>query len=112
LSHATTLYYELKKLSDFLLDNNLYNKIRVALLNEDFYCPMDSEDNENWCGGTGCSMLALDSCGNCYRCIRYTSSSLQGEQEPLQIGNIHDGIAKLETHKYNYESTLNITRRS
>lgn len=112
LSHATILYNELKKLSDFLLDNDLYNKIRVSLLNEDFYCPMDPEDNENWCGGTGCAMLAIDSCGDCYRCIRYTSSSLQGEQKPLPIGDIYNGIAKLDEHKYNYEQPLNITRRS
>ena len=111
-SHATILYNELKKLADYLLCNDLYNKINVAFFVEDNHMPLDPSQNENWCGGTGCTMLAIDTKGECYRCIRYMSSSLQGDQKPLPIGNIYDGIAKLEEHKQNYNSTLDITRRS
>jgi uncharacterized protein len=33
LSHATTFYYELKKVADYLLDNNLQDKIFLSVFN-------------------------------------------------------------------------------
>lgn len=110
--HATILYNELKKVADYLIDNELYAKINVSFFDEEAFIPLPEEDNENWCGGTGCSMLALDNVGDCYRCIRYMKSALQGDQPPLPIGDINNGIAQLPHHKENFDSTLDITRRS
>lgn len=37
LNHAKILYNELKIIADFLIDNNLYNKIYISLFNENKY---------------------------------------------------------------------------
>lgn len=109
---ATILYQELKKVADYIIDNDLYNKIYISFFEEDFFKPLPESQNDNWCGGVGCHMLAIDYKGDFYHCIRYMNSSLQDEQEPLVIGNIEYGIGQLPQHKKNWESTLNITRRS
>ncbi len=110
--HAFILYSELKKISDFLIDNNLYNKINISMLDEQKYCPMDPLDNQNWCGGTDNFMLALDYKGDLYRCIRYMESSLNGEQQPLIIGNIKHKIGFTEIEQNNIKKLTGITRKS
>lgn len=109
---ATILYYELKKLADYLIENDLYNKIFISFFNENFFNPMNENENDNWCGGINYSMLAIDHKGKLYHCIRYMSSSLQGEQSPLIIGDIKNGIGKTPEYKKAFESTCGITRRS
>ena len=109
---ATILYYELKKLADYLVDNDLYNKIYISFFEEIFFNPMKESEDENWCGGVDCSMISVDCKGNLYHCIRYMESSLQGDQPPLIIGDIKNGIGKLPHHKAAFESTCGITRRT
>ena len=109
---ATIFYYQLKQLADFLIDNNLYDKINISFFSEYNFVPMGENDNDNWCGGTSCAMLAVNHKGELYHCIRYMESSLQGDQKPLIIGTIEDGIAVREEDKKNFEHTTNITRRS
>lgn len=109
---ATILYYELKKLADYLVDNDLYNKIYISFFEETFFNPMKESEDENWCGGVDCSMISVDCKGNLYHCIRYMESSLQGDQPPLIIGDIKNGIGKLPHHKAAFESTCGITRRT
>ena len=63
------------------------------------------------CGGTG-AMLAFDPRGDAFPCIRYMKSSLNGEQEPLKIGDCKNGIYNTtETIKIR-EDLESITRRS
>lgn len=110
--HATILYDQLKKIADYLIDNDLYNKIYVSFFEETFFNPMDEEDNQNWCGGVGDSMMAVDNKGKIYNCIRYMETSLQGEQPPIVIGDVEHGIGQLPEHQEAIEKTSNITRRS
>ena len=110
--HANIFYNELKKIADYLIENNLYDKINISFFDEEYFQPMDENNNQNWCGGVGCSMLAIDSKGDIFHCIRYMKSSLQGEQEPLIIGDVNNGIGNLKSHKHNLEISNNITRRS
>lgn len=95
LEHATTFYYELKKVADYILDNNLINSCQINIFSETDFHPMPREDRENWCGGNG-QMIAVDYKGDIYPCIRYMESSLGTKTPPLIIGNIYDGIMQNE----------------
>jgi radical SAM peptide maturase (CXXX-repeat target family) len=77
--HARILYNQLKLIADYLINNNLYNKIYIRMLDENFYSPMDENDNQNWCGGVGDMNLAINYSGNLYPCLRYMESSLNNK---------------------------------
>lgn len=112
LEHAKILYNEMIKISDYLIDNDLYDKIYISLFEEDYFRPTPPEFNNNWCGGVDNRMFALSPEGEYFTCIRYMKSSLNGKQEPLVLGNIHEGYLKTEKAKQTNELLLNITRRS
>lgn len=111
--HAKILYQQLKELSDWLLDNNLYDKIYLSIFqDENHFTPLDERENNNWCGGVADKSLAIDWRGDFYPCIRYMESSLNGKQKPLCIGDLSNGMQGTEEQKENYELLSNITRRS
>ena len=89
--HATILYYELKKLADYIIDNNLENDLYISIFEENFFQPLPKEHSENWCGGNG-RMLALDWKGDIYPCLRYMESSLGNNIKPIIIGNVNEGF--------------------
>lgn len=89
--HATILYYQLKELSDYLLDNNLFDRLYISMLNPFLFKPKEIYDDTNWCGGNG-KMIALDYKGDIYPCLRYMESSLGDNVPPIIIGNINTGI--------------------
>lgn len=92
LDHAKTLYIELKKIADFILNNDKENKIYFSMFNVDNFKPTDLENDRNWCGGNG-SMIAFDPDGEIYSCIRFMKSSLGTSRESKPIGDINTGIA-------------------
>lgn len=113
IDHARIMYYELKLIADYLIDNNLYNKIYISLFEEDMFKPMDDNNTANWCGGTSAgNNLALNYTGKLYPCIRYMNSSLNGKQPELYIGTVEKGICQTKIEKNNYEKLNNITRQS
>ena len=91
--HATTLYYELKKVADYLLKNNLHDSHYISLFEEFMFQPKSLDDTQNWCGGNG-AMIAVDYKGDIYPCVRYMESSLGDSVPPIIIGNIYDGIMR------------------
>ena len=105
--HARSYYYQMKKLSDFLIETDQVFRYTPMELNPIFGHPMDPRDNQNWCGGTG-YMLAVDYKGDLFPCIRYMESSLNGEQEPYSIGDIDSGI----TDTKRLDEMKAVTRRS
>ena len=111
--HANVLYNQLKIIADYLIENNLYNKIFIRMFDEDNFAPLPEEDNENWCGGAGdmCT-LAVNYKGDIYPCIRYMESSLNGKQPPIPIGDICNGCLNKNSHKNNFRECTSITRRS
>ena len=111
-NHAKIYYNELKKVADYLIYNNLYNKIYISIFNEKNFCLMNENDNENWCGGVGMEMIAFDYKGDIYPCIRYMESSLNGKQKAIKIGNINTNLQIIKEEKENLELISNITRRS
>lgn len=88
--HAKILYYELKKVADYLLNNNLERIKGTSILNLDLSQQKNISD-KNFCGGDG-NMLAVDYKGDLYPCLRYMESSIGQNQLPYIIGNVNDGI--------------------
>lgn len=110
--HAHILYKQMIKIADYIIDNNLNDKIYISLFEEDYFRPMDEDDNENWCGGVKNKMLALNPDGEYYECIRYMKSSLNGKQKPLILGTVDEGFLSKEEYLENNKETMGITRRS
>ena len=116
LTHSKIMYQQLKIVADYLINNNLYNKIFISLFNEDLFQPMNENDNENYCGGVIknniLSMMAINGTGKIYPCIRYMNSSLNEKQPEISIGNIEYGLLSNKIEQQNYNLISNITRRS
>ena len=89
--HATVLYNQLKQLSDYVLENDLEDKIYISIFEEQMFHPKALDDTMNWCGGNG-SMISVDWKGDIYPCIRYMESSLGDQVEPIIIGNVNTGM--------------------
>lgn len=102
--HAKILYEQLIKLADYKLTN--YPDEYISIFEEDHFCPMDEEDNQNWCGGNG-RMLACSPDGVIFPCLRYMPSSVGERDEYVTCGTIETGIdlSKLAEMK-------KVTRRS
>lgn len=111
LEHAKILYQQLKKIADYLLENKLYEDVCLSIFDQQAFCPLGEEDNNNWCGGTG-AMLSVDWKGDLYPCIRYMESSLGGEREPIVIGDVYNGIKHTEKQCQVCDALDCITRRS
>lgn len=111
--HARILYNQLKELSDYLIDNNLYKFIYISMFDDaNSFKPLPEEQNDNFCGGVAGKALAIDWQGKFFPCLRYMESSLNGKQEPLDYGDIWGGYLCTKEQQEHYELLSNITRRS
>lgn len=108
--HATILYYQLKELTDYILESG-HEDTFISIFDENFFKPKTLDDDQNWCGGNG-MMISVDYKGDIYPCIRYMESSLGGDVPPLIVGNIHDGICVKPEHKSCSECLKSINRLS
>lgn len=113
LKDAKILYQQMKKVSDYLFENDLEDKCYISMFNKDNFCPLeDTEDNnKNWCGGTG-EMIAVDYKGDFFPCLRYMETSLPKDRKPLIVGNLDCGIYTREEDKKTLEFLESITRKS
>lgn len=91
--HATELYNQMKRVSDFMLASNREDDYYISLYSDHFFKPKNTEDRNTWCGGLG-SMLSCDPDGYLYPCIRFMESSLGTEIKPIRIGHVDTGIAQ------------------
>ena len=110
---AQTLYEQMKLISDYILDNDLEDKVNISLYNERNFAPMNDseEDNRNWCGGTS-AMIAVDYKGDFYPCLRYMESSLPKNREPFTIGSLDKGLYETEEDREKLSFLRDITRIS
>ena len=83
-------YNELKKVADYIVDNDLEN-IYISIFDERQEDIQDSSFDGNPCGGAG-SMLALRPNGQFYPCIRYMPTSVGNNVDDLCIGTVTDGM--------------------
>lgn len=103
-------YEQLKKLADYLIDNDLEH-LYVAIFRETPEGPMDKYSDGNHCGGLG-SMLAMRPNGQFYPCIRYMPTSVGDNVKDLCIGTVQDGMVGREEDSEILQMMDNITRRS
>lgn len=111
IEHARILYQELKKVADWLLDNDAFRKYRISMLNADMFKPMKASETQNWCGGACNGMLAFDYKGRAFPCIRYMGSSLNGKQIPYSIGTV-EGLFLTPEEQERRNTLLSLTRQS
>ena len=110
--HSTELYYQLKKITDYLYENGLIKKIYLSIFDEMQGVPASKtlDCDSNNCGGTG-KMLALDWRGNFFPCLRYMENSVDN-REPYIIGDLENGINIKPDHKKRVDYLRSITRTS
>lgn len=51
--HATELYYQLKRIADYLIEKNLEKDIYISIFEEAFFKPKPVDDVNNWCFKAG-----------------------------------------------------------
>ena len=78
---ATILYRELKKVSNYILENEI--DIYISMLDWSVGEKLKDSDDRNFCGGTG-NMLAFTPDGRAFPCLRYCPISI-GEDKAKTI---------------------------
>ena len=106
---AKLYYRELIKVADLLL--SLDYPVYTSLFEDDFFKAIPETENHTWCGGSG-DMLAFDTEGLAYPCLRYMEMSLNGEQKPLIIGDCYRGIYQDPCEKKLLEELKGVNRRT
>lgn len=105
-------YQELKKIADYIINNNLQDKIYFRIFDPDNYSPLDIQKiNDQWCGTTS-NMFSLDWKGDIYTCLRFMESSLGNDAPPLIIGNVEHGIGQTDSEKQILENFKNYTKKN
>lgn len=108
--HASTLYYQLKRLTDWIIDTDR-ESVMLSIFDPFIGKPLPDTETQNWCGGTG-KMLAFDVDGTVYPCLRYAPLSIGDHQPLLRIGDMASGIAVLPKDKETVDMLNAITRQS
>lgn len=111
IEEAKVYYEKIKKIADYLVDNNLQKKIYISLFSANLFHEMSEADQHPFCGGTG-DMCAFGTDGKAYPCLRYMELSLNGSQPEICIGNCERGIYQTEEEKAVLKSMASVTRRS
>lgn len=102
------LYNELKILADFILENDLIETTIFSIFDNTMFVEIPKEQDDNFCGADG-SMIALDCSGNILPCQRFSECSM-GKGNALTIGDLENGIAKIDKHKKNLCELSCLTR--
>lgn len=84
IQEAQNYYIQLKNTANYLLDLN--KDIFVSLFDVNFFHPIEEDNLDNWCGGSG-KMLAYNTEGKAFPCLRFMESSLGNQIYPIIIGN-------------------------
>ena len=110
---ALILFNQLLKLSDWIIDNQLYNKIYITFFTPSFFTPLDDFDLERgWCGVGQGKMLAVDYQGNMYPCIRFIKNSLEKDTIPILLGDLENGILGTAAQQQNHEILCSLKRKN
>lgn len=110
--HGAILYQQLKKVADYVIDNDLYSKVFIRMFDRKSYQPLPETETANWCGGVADMNLSVNYTGKLYSCIRYMESSLNGHQPELPLGSVSEGYLTTENYRKNYQLMQNITRQN
>ena len=86
-STALLEYKELKKLADYILENDLEN-LYISIFNERQEDVQEKSVDGNFCGAGSASMLAVRPNGQFYPCIRYMPTSIGSDKDDLCMGTV------------------------
>ena len=108
IQDAKNIYFELKKVSDYMIQNKYNNYISIL----DEYIGNFDNTIDNYCGGTG-KMIAFSSDGKAYPCIRYMPISIGNKKSSkICIGDCFNGIYKTNDQLKIKKELDSITRKS
>ena len=107
--HARIYYDNLKKFADRLLNED--REIHTNLFMDFIGKPIPSFDLQNNCGGQG-EMLAFDTQGIAYPCLRFMPSSLGDSIPPLIIGSAQEGLYSTKEQQLIREMLKKVNRRT
>lgn len=114
LEDAQLFYKQLIEMANTILtsiEKNDENDIASTLFDSRAFIPMTTDQQDNWCGGTG-EMLSFDYQGLMYPCIRYMESSLGNDVPPVLVGDLKCGLCGNDCYKKNWNNLIAVTRRS
>lgn len=103
-------YQQLKKLADYIVENDLEH-LYIAIFNERQEDMQPASQDGNFCGGLG-SMLSMRPNGQFYPCIRYMPTSVGCSNETMCIGDVQTGLIGREQNSKVLKMMDRITRRS
>lgn len=106
--HPKILYYEIKKMADYVVQNDLIDKCFIRFLDPYAYNDYNKDAEDSFCGASR-AMLSLDPKGDIFPCIRFMESSLGKDNEPLKIGDIKFGIGATELDLSNLKTISSVT---
>lgn len=109
VTHAQTLYTELKRLADWVLESG--RDIELSIFDSSAGRALPDSDTQNWCGGTG-KMLCFDVDGTVYPCLRYTPLALGEALPALRIGDCKRGLGHAPEHVAVLNQLEAVTRQS
>lgn len=110
VEEAKEYYRQLKLIADYMLADKEH-EYETSIFQEYAFVPQPEQELSTYCGGSG-EMLSFDVDGKAYPCIRYMEMSLNGEQNPVVIGDCFNGIYKEREHQRLRDEMANITRRT
>lgn len=96
---------QLKQLADYVLENDLMNKVSVRFLEPNIGFP-ENDKSKGFCGSG--KMLSVDPDGNFYSCTRFMKFTLNNKKE-LKVGDIYSGINKDMLKAFKEVSIQNIS---
>ena len=108
---AELYYRQIKEVADWLLEDDRWQHIGTSFLDSFVGHALPETDNSNWCGNG--KMLAVDTDGRIYSCVRYSPISV-GEEKGSKacIGDVDRGLCADGCQKCFMEYLNSITRRS
>ena len=109
LEDAKLYYQQLKEVANQMLQYSIQPNINLFV--ETFFHPRLTTDTQTWCGGLG-DMLAFDTEGNIFPCVRYMESSLGGQQKPICLGNCKIGYCTTKESNKILEEMKSVTWQS
>ena len=110
--HEALYYHNLVKLADWIIDNEIYKELYISLFEERLVQKPSLEEYERqktiaYCGGNG-RMLAFDTKGKAYPCLRYMKHSLTNQPE-RPIGELNLGLYQDKETTEWYKQLCNVT---
>ena len=92
--HGTVLYDQMKKISDYFLDNNIdfEHDFYCSLYNDNFFHPKEENDLQNWCFKAGTKISVYDNSNNIIskniEDLTMTDIIVTGDGKPSKISEL------------------------